>query len=402
MAQRIGIHIFEVLFQHSFHMKETFNLVSLLDTLGLVQGVLLGIMLILIHSRKRKAVLYLGLFIILFSLEPLENIFHELGVLQKWPHLILLPVSFHFLAYPLFYIYLQKISILEDERPSYWTMVPGFLELIVGVVVFFLPLHIKTWIKDSNAMLIYFLLGMGYSLFIQILALKWIVRHRTELENQYSLLLHRNLKWSTYFIYASIVFSMLFLLTFLTDDRSVYIVYSAVNVVLIYWISYQGFAQQNVSPLYHLTAIQNTDKLGPSISQKMDNAQEKEPHHPKGTTISADEQKMFRQVLDRIQDHMVKSRCFTKEDLTIVDVSEAIHEHPRRISQSINSLLGTNFNNYINSFRVEYAKELFSSDQCKNLSIEGIGMEAGFHSKSTFYAAFKKIEGTTPAKLRPE
>ena len=400
MAQRIGIHIFEVLFQHPLHMKETFNLVSLLDTLGLVQGVLLGFMLILIHFRKRKAVLYLGLFIILFSLEPLENIFHELGVLQKWPHLILLPVSFHFLAYPLFYIYLQKISILEDERPSYWTMAPGFVELIAGVVVFFLPLHIKTWIKDSNAMLIYFLLGMGYSLFIQILALKWIVRHRTELENQYSLLLHRNLKWSTYFIYASIVFSMLFLLTFLTDDRSVYMVYSAVNVVLIYWISYQGFAQQNISPVYH--SILDIPSGAKNESDKNEDKIIKENPVDKRVIKIPDEQEIFRQVLDRIQDHMVKSRCFTKEDLTIVDISEAIHEHPRRISQSINSLLGTNFNNYINSFRVEYAKELFSSDQCKNLSIEGIGMEAGFHSKSTFYAAFKKIEGTTPAKLRPE
>ncbi len=378
-------------------MKETFNLVSLLDTLGLVQGVLLGFMLILIHSKKRKAVLYLGLFIILFSLEPLENIFHELGVLQKWPHLILLPVSFHFLAYPLFYIYLQRISILEDEKPSYWTMVPGFLELIVGVVVFFLPLHIKTWIKDSNAMLIYFMLGMGYSLFIQILALRWMERHRKELENQYSLLLHRNLKWSTYFIYASILFSVLFLLTFLTENRLVYLVYSAVNVVLIYWISYQGFAQQNISPVYHPGTMEHK---APSTPKTVGNGQENENHHPKGANKSVDEQRMFREVLDRIQDYMVKSRCFTKEDLTIVDVSEAIHEHPRRISQSINSLLGTNFNNYINSFRVEYAKELFASDQYKNLSIEGIGMEAGFHSKSTFYAAFRKIEGTTPAKHR--
>jgi len=381
-------------------MKETFNLVSLLDTLGLVQGLLLGVMLIVIHSRRRKAVVYLGLFVILFSLEPLENIFHELGVLQKWPHLILLPVSFHFLAYPLFYIYLQKISILEDERPSYWTMIPGFLELIVGVVVFFLPLHIKTWIKDSNAMLIYFLLGMVYSLIIQILALRWLARHRTELENQYSLILHRSLQWSTYFIYASILFSVLFLLTFLTEDRSVYLVYSVVNVVLIYWISYQGFAQQNVSPVYH-SILNVPSNVKNELDKNEDKIIKENPAHMK-TIKTPDEQEIFRQVLDRIQDHMVKSKCFIKEDLTIVDVSEAIHEHPRRISQSINSLLGTNFNNYINSFRVEYAKELFTSAQHKNLSIEGIGMEAGFHSKSTFYAAFKKIEGTTPAKLRPE
>ena len=62
--------------------------------------------------------------------------------------------------------------------------------------------------------------------------------------------------------------------------------------------------------------------------------------------------------------------------------------------------MDTNFNNYINSFRVEYAKELLVTNKFSNLSIEGIGIEAGFHSKSTFYAAFKKIENTTPAQYR--
>jgi len=379
-------------------MTETFNIISLMDTLGLVQGLLLGLLLIIIHFRRRRAVIFLGLFIILFSLEPLENIFNELGVLQKMPHLTLMPVSFHFLAFPLFYIYLQKISILENERPSYLTLVPGFVELIVGLVVFLLPVHIKTWIKDSNAMLIYFLLGMAYSLFIQFLALRWISRHRQELLNQYSLLIHRNLVWSNYFIYASILFSILFLFTFLTNNHLVYLSYSMVNVVLIYWISYQGFAQQNVVPLMK-GSFSAPDK---STSEKVGKDKDVaigEVRNTKAETNGGDIE-MYKNVLDALQKHVVTSKCFTKEDLTIIDVSEAIDIHPRKISQSINTLMDTNFNNYINSFRVEYAKELFTDEKGKNLSIEGIGIEAGFHSKSTFYAAFRKIEGTTPAKFR--
>ena len=316
---------------------ENFNSVLLLDSMGLVQGVLLGLMLIIIHSRKRKAVVYLGLFIILFSLEPLENIFNELGILKKMPHLILMPVSFHFLAYPLFYIYLQKISILENEKPSYWTLIPGMAEFLVGIAVFLLPLHIKTWIKDSNAMLIYFLLGMSYSLFIQFLSLKWIARHRREVEKQYSLLLHRNLKWSSYFVYASILFSILFLFMFITDNTLVYIFYSVINVILIYWISYQGFAQQNIAPLFtdlHMVQSEvyeikkDKDVVGPAKNEALDVSEE--TNKPNSHEIE-----VYRNVVAKLQEHVVSSKCFTKEDLTIIDVSEAIKIHPRRISQSI-------------------------------------------------------------------
>lgn len=57
---------------------------------------------------------------------------------------------------------------------------------------------------------------------------------------------------------------------------------------------------------------------------------------------------------------------------------------------------GANANDYLNRLRVEYALCLMKEK--RNLSIEAIGCEAGFNSKTTFYRAFYKVFGMTPAQ----
>jgi YesN/AraC family two-component response regulator len=53
-----------------------------------------------------------------------------------------------------------------------------------------------------------------------------------------------------------------------------------------------------------------------------------------------------------------------------------------------------NFNELTNKFRFEEVKMLL--ENAKQYSIEGIGYEVGFASKSSFYTLFKKHTGLTP------
>ncbi len=55
-----------------------------------------------------------------------------------------------------------------------------------------------------------------------------------------------------------------------------------------------------------------------------------------------------------------------------------------------------NVSDYLNHLRVEYAVRLMHEKP--NLSMDGIGKEAGFNSRSTFYRAFFKEFGMTPAQ----
>ena len=78
-------------------------------------------------------------------------------------------------------------------------------------------------------------------------------------------------------------------------------------------------------------------------------------------------------MLSVIHEYIEASKCFTKQDLTIIDLADAVNIHPKRISYAINKALDINFNNYINNFRVEYAKELFQSQLNQIFSQKGDG-----------------------------
>ena len=97
---------------------------------------------------------------------------------------------------------------------------------------------------------------------------------------------------------------------------------------------------------------------------------------------------------------MNSSEIFVNSELTIMDLADGINKHPKLVSEAINTVGKQNFNSYINQYRIKKAEVLLKTDKNINLSIEGIGNEVGFKSKSAFYTAFKKFTGTTPTSFK--
>ncbi|ETN95877.1 helix-turn-helix domain-containing protein [Zhouia amylolytica] len=87
---------------------------------------------------------------------------------------------------------------------------------------------------------------------------------------------------------------------------------------------------------------------------------------------------------------------YRNSNLTLVQLAKKLHMRPHIISQVVNDHLKTNFPLFINSYRIDEAKQRLQTSP--NLKMEIIAEECGFNSTSTFYAAFKKLEQTTPAK----
>ncbi|SEG17857.1 helix-turn-helix domain-containing protein [Parabacteroides chinchillae] len=109
-------------------------------------------------------------------------------------------------------------------------------------------------------------------------------------------------------------------------------------------------------------------------------------------------EKEMEQNCEKIQSFLRHSDDYKNPNLCIWDISLATEIAPAAISQSLNRFLNLNFFDVVNRKRLEEVKRILLSDNTNSYTIESVAYDCGFRSRSTFYAAFNKLEGTSPAK----
>ncbi|MEQ8909633.1 MAG: helix-turn-helix domain-containing protein [Vicingaceae bacterium] len=93
---------------------------------------------------------------------------------------------------------------------------------------------------------------------------------------------------------------------------------------------------------------------------------------------------------------MLEEECYLSNDLTLKKLAELLDLHPNKLSWLLNEKLGKNFNEYINSYRLEAFQKLAVDPKNSHLTLLGLAFESGFTSKSVFNDFFKKSTGLTP------
>jgi YesN/AraC family two-component response regulator len=88
---------------------------------------------------------------------------------------------------------------------------------------------------------------------------------------------------------------------------------------------------------------------------------------------------------------------FLNSHFSIDDLAENMNENKKIISKIINDEFDTNFNSFINKFRVIYAKDMITNSENKKLTLQAIAEMSGFNNRATFISSFKKFTGKTPS-----
>ena len=101
--------------------------------------------------------------------------------------------------------------------------------------------------------------------------------------------------------------------------------------------------------------------------------------------------------LYKLQNLITTEQLFLEKKLRLKDIAQRVELTPHELSALLNNHYRKSFADFMNIFRINYVKQkLRSSTELQQLTIEALGDQAGFSSKSTFFFAFKKHTGMSP------
>lgn len=105
-------------------------------------------------------------------------------------------------------------------------------------------------------------------------------------------------------------------------------------------------------------------------------------------------------LLTRLDVALDTGRLFARRDLTLGRLADAVSATPHQVSEALNRVRGQTFHDFVNRRRVDDVKAQLADPASDRFTIEGVGVAAGFGSRSALYAAFQRLEGMTPTAFR--
>jgi AraC-like DNA-binding protein len=365
--------------------QDIFNLFLLISAL---HGFLFGFLILFSKNGREKSMVFINLLVLSISLNNLQSWILIKKFFIEYFFLDYIHIPWHFFIAPFFYMFLiHYLDIRKQCKNILKIIIPVFIVLIsirIGFVSFF---------SDTNTADITYLFEKYttfeeiFSLVVSLAIFGYSFHILSKKEKLFTKILSfDNLKWIyTFFKLGLFTYALwivaLAITVALNFTEFIYSYYPLriLTTVLIYWTGYQAIIQLRLlKERKNLRKQLNIAKISPTLPSEEDKDSEKK-------------------VLFNTIENLINNRkLFTEPKLTVEFLANEIDVNAVKLSNCIKQFSDKNFNDYINEFRIEFAKELLIDENYKNYTITSIGLESGFNSKSTFYATFKKHTGFTP------
>ncbi len=322
----------------------------LLASLGVVNGTLLGLFMLFKKKRQLQELFFAGLLLSL-CIRIGKSVFYYFN---RDADLLILQVGLSACVFigPFFYLFVQSLSRNQKQVSNFSKyLLPG---LLLAIILVGLVFPYRTSPEMWNGYIVY-----GIYLVWLLFALLGCV-------NAWKLLSAGKLKKGDRQLFIGIVVGFLFITTTYQLALFIGITYiwgSLIFSFTFYWLSLRFI-------------------LG------------KKSFFPKPTEAPTGDTSM----VGKVDQLMQIEKPFLQQGFKLEDLADLSDIPKHTLSRLLNEAHPGGFAHYVQQFRVAEARSLIEHQT--HLSLEGIGYEAGFKSKSAFFEAFRKITNTTPAAYR--
>lgn len=344
-------------------MEISQQLLFFFSALGAFNGLLLSVYFFFFYQPKKLSNYFLGILILALSLRIGKSVlfFFDPNLSKT---ILQIGLTGCFFIGPALFFYL-KSEIQNIQKISFSWKVSFILLtsiILLAGLIYPYPKYPEIW-NQYYVRIIYWewLAFMLASLFVLRNSLKKLFFHFSKTITQE--------KWwlGIYFCNA------LIFIVFFTASHSSYLLGSLIFSFSIYLISMVFlFSRKKVKP--------NLNKPSTKYSNKK--IKEKDAN----------------ELLEKLEILMEEKLIFKNSNLKLKDLASEIEIPPHQLSQLLNDNLGKSFSLFINEYRIQAAQKYLATNH--QFTLEGIGHEVGFSSKSTFFATFKKIKGMTPSQFK--
>jgi AraC-like DNA-binding protein len=333
----------------------------LISGLGVLHGLLLALFLWIYPKGLKDANRLISLLLIILSFRIGKSVLLEFTD-RVYIQVIFLGLAAMLLIGPLFYLYVRTVTHKGFyESKSYLRHFAPF------VVAFFFSIwinneHIKALPKAFfiGIFCLYYGQFLTY-LFLSFRSIKALKQQQSENTS--------TIEWLNLLLYALTGLWIIYVLN-LIEDKVPYVLGPILYSVIAYGVSYiairKGYISQLTQVKYKTTPVSE-----------------------------ADTDSLFFDI-----DRLINDELYKDTELSLQSLSKLLKQSPQKVSMVINTRSGTNFNGFVNQYRIKKAQHLLLDKAYKNYTIAAIAFEVGFNSLASFNTSFKKVTQTTPSAFR--
>ena len=376
-------------------------LLQTLITIGASQVLTLSFLIWLKKKREQADYLLSLELLLMFLVIILYNYHDELHLFS--PTLTFASFYIAYLVLPIFYLYIKSASTgyVNFSRWKNWISFVPFL-IVMGLFGFNFIIHdratqeiLTTQIMDGVSPIWYRVVyyGMFFGVFPYYLfaSFRLLQRHENYILTKFSYKEEVSLAWLNRFLWGEGLVWVAFLLFEVLAHNFFQIVgeglgFQAAFIILIACMIYLGIYGLRFQGVF---MDREVERILVPVEEKEETAKYQ------SSSLNGDKAKEYE---ERLQNFMIAEKPYLESKITIAELAQRMNIPVNHLSQVVNEQFNQNFFDFINNYRVKAFQQLVQERDLQQYTLLALAYEAGFNSKSSFNAIFKKTAGMTPSE----